>query len=782
MDFNTQQKHALLSRMGYNGPQDESSMEAFIQSSPGIAAKMGKFSRALQRGFAVGGVVDPTEPQEPTPGQQLTESLVQDPSALATQAPVQQLEATPETMLQEGIGQVSGQVKAGVAQAPEAAQATTPTPTPTSVIEAATAANKIKAETAATQAVQGQVSQQVKAAQGKLSPEAMAKAEAFDKDFLQKVKAGTLSVSEKELAKAAGLDVDAIQAQVAQANPVEAAVAAQAVVEPNELPQAAQIKESDMAQAEAIQAQGLAPDAVAVAAKLEKFSVDNETLAKAAQGDVNALDTVQGQLSKLMQDFNDGTPTWAAGAMRAANAAMAARGLGGSSVAAAAIVQAAMESAIPIAAQDAQVFQQMNLTNLSNRQQVALTNAAAQQGLALQNLNNEQQAALQNSANAFSLQSQNLTNAQSVVIANAQIKAALQGQNLNNQQQANLATAARYAEVANLNLNNRQQTSLQNNMNALNVELANLGARQQAYITNANLAASLQGQQIANEQQTAISNAARFSEAANITFTAQQQSALHNSSLMQTIGIAELNSRQAATLQNAANAASMDMTNLNNRQQSAVQNAQNFLQMDLANMSNAQQTELFRAQSNIQAMFTDQAADNAAKQFNAASENQTNQFFSELSSRASQFNSEQTNAINQFNAGQENAGELFNSQLEAQRQQFNATNSLVIAQANAQWRQNIGTMNTAAQNESNMDMARTQNALTAKALDEIWQKERDIMNFAFVAYESDEQRAVDLMLADKRDDLVKFQAGQEKKAATGYLVAKLLGSAFGIKF
>jgi hypothetical protein len=196
--------------------------------------------------------------------------------------------------------------------------------------------------------------------------------------------------------------------------------------------------------------------------------------------------------------------------------------------------------------------------------------------------------------------------------------------------------------------------------------------------------------------------------------------------------------------------------------------------MDMQNLSNAQQTELFRAQSNIQAMFTDQAAENAARQFNAASENQTNQFFADLGARVSQFNAEQSNAINQFNAGQENAAELFNSQLEAQRQQFNATNSLVIAQANAQWRQNIATVNTAAQNEANMEMARTQNALTAKALDEIWQKERDTMNYAFLGYQQDEDRALQLLLADKQADLAKWQERQAEKGALASFGLKLL--------
>ena len=44
--------------------------------------------------------------------------------------------------------------------------------------------------------------------------------------------------------------------------------------------------------------------------------------------------TVAGQMGELMQDFQGGnTPAWAAGAMRAATAQLAARGLGASSMA-----------------------------------------------------------------------------------------------------------------------------------------------------------------------------------------------------------------------------------------------------------------------------------------------------------------------------------------------------------------------------------------------------------------------------------------------------------------
>jgi hypothetical protein len=178
----------------------------------------------------------------------------------------------------------------------------------------------------------------------------------------------------------------------------------------------------------------------------------------------------------------------------------------------------------------------------------------------------------------------------------------------------------------------------------------------------------------------------------------------------------------------------------------------------------------------VQALFTDQAATNASRQFNASSTNQTNQFFADLGSRVGMFNSEQTNAINQFNAGETNVTERFNAQVEAARQQFNAQNSLVVAQANAQWRQTIATTNTAAQNESNMQMAKDMNIMTAKAMDELWQKERDVMDYAFRAWEGNEDRAAQILLADKKIDLVKWEQKQkERQAKAGFLFSLIFG-------
>jgi hypothetical protein len=199
--------------------------------------------------------------------------------------------------------------------------------------------------------------------------------------------------------------------------------------------------------------------------------------------------------------------------------------------------------------------------------------------------------------------------------------------------------------------------------------------------------------------------------------------------------------------------AQADMANLNNRQQAAVQNAQSFLQMDFRNLDIQQQADMFKNQSVIQSIFTDAAAENAASQFNATSDNQVNQFFANLKSQTQQFNAAQSNAMNQFNAKEENALEIFQEQINNQRDQFNAQNQLVIAQANAQWRQQLATINNAALNDANRQNALQANNLTQKGLDEIWQKERDLMAYAFASAESAAGRRQELLIADLKSEV-----------------------------
>ena len=396
-----------------------------------------------------------------------------------------------------------------------------------------------------------------------------------------------------------------------------------------------------------------------------------QTDAAAAQANPSAQAMVQDQLSGLMNQFVGGaTPAWAAGAIRTANATMAARGLSASSIAGQAIVQAAMESAMPIAMADAATVAKFESQNLSNRQQSAM-----------------------------------------------------------------------------------------------------LAAEQRA---------KFMGQEFDQTFQQKVMNASKISDIANQNFTAEQQVQLENSRAANTMNLQNLSNNQALVMAEAAALAQLDVSNLNNRQQSAVQNAQNFLQVDMANLSNQQQTDLFKAQQRVQSMFTDQAATNAARQFNASSQNQVDQFFASLGSQVSQFNATQSNAQQQFNAGQTNTVERFNAELNNQRDQFNAQNQLVIAQANAQWRRQIATADTAAVNRANELNANAVLDISKEAYDNLWNYYNDTMEWAWTSAENDSDRIVQMALgelsAKTSVDMQKLKTNAEESGAIGGFFSSLLTS------
>ena len=404
--------------------------------------------------------------------------------------------------------------------------------------------------------------------------------------------------------------------------------------------------------------------------------------------------TVEGQLARLSQQFSNGqVPSWAAGAVRNANAQMAARGLSASSMAGAAVLQAAMEAAVPIAVQDSQTYYKTAVQIMSNEQQARLANT-------------------------------------------------------------------------------------QNN---LNVSLANTSNRQQMALAKLQVNASLAGQELSNQQQANVLNAEKFAEAANMTFTFEQQRQFANSKMIETMNLTNLSNQQAAALQNAASMAQLDMANLNARQQVAVQNAQAFLQMDMANLSNAQQAAVINQQAQQQIMLSDQAATNAAQQFNATSQNQVNQFFANLSQDINKFNATAANASEQFNMGQLNAMQQFASTMANQREQFNATNQLAIEQSNVQWRRDVNTANTAAQNAANQINAANYLNISNTALNNIWQQFRDEADYAYSSAENSADRAFNMAMAVleadiNKDNYNKYLDNQTASSLGSFLTA--LGVAY----
>ena len=307
--------------------------------------------------------------------------------------------------------------------------------------------------------------------------------------------------------------------------------------------QAAQIGAPQTVNAPA--AMTVSPDQLVSGSTVDQAQVD-ATIAK------NQAASVKTELDTLMQDFHGGnTPSWAAGAMRNASAAMAARGLSASSMAGMAIVQAGMEAALPIAQIDA-----------SNKQEVALLNA-------------EQ-------------------------------RASFLGMEFDQEFQAKVRNAARISEIANINFTAEQQIALENARMAQTVDLANLDAR----------------------QGKVLADAATLSQ----------------------IDLSNLNNRQQANVQNAKSFLQMDLTNLSNEQQMQVLKAQETAQAILSDGAAINASRQFNASSQNQ---TDQffaGLGSQVQRFNAEQINAINRFNAGETNAVSQFNTAQTNARDQFNA------------------------------------------------------------------------------------------------------------------------------------
>jgi len=232
--------------------------------------------------------------------------------------------------------------------------------------------------------------------------------------------------------------------------------------------------------------------------------------------------------------------------------------------------------------------------------------------------------------------------------------------------------------------------------------------------------------------------------------------------------------------------------NLANNQQAAVINAQAYLQMDMANLSNQQQSNLQNLQARQQTLLTDNAARNAALQFNATSQNQVNQFYDTLSTNIQTQNAQRADAIAQFNLAEENkvtalnaknqtaladanaqrntAISQYNKTLSDARERFNVENQRIIDQSNATWRRSINTANTQAVNAANEANAANLLNLSNFGMSALWQQWRDEASWVNTASQNDLNRNHNLAIAAlERTTSLDLQNEAQKAALYGLL-------------
>lgn len=585
----------ILPALGYNGPSDQKSINAFLAASPAAAAKMGKYTMAARQ-MVEGEPINAANGMNVKKASGIVKGIV---NRAANPNPIQRFHSLPQSQKtaeahQQAIRGFSRSIGSqrgggGSSRSTPAVQAS-PVVTPVSTNDAVGFPGSGSSPVTPSPTVPGvtTVNGQVIQA-GPQMPSGSLLSKQIGQDPTASVtRAGVVAADGGPAALipqgtgqagAAAQALAAIAGQTATAEEIAAMTPAQY-----------QAYESQQALQTALQnylaAQGeVSPDSIVDPAQMDPFTAAALGLQAAQIGEPQTVDapdplevtpdqlvsgstvdqgrvdatiaknqaaSVKTELDTLMQDFQGGDPpSWAAGAMRNAAAAMAARGLSASSMAGMAIVQAGMEAALPIAQIDA-----------SNKQEMALRNA-------------EQ-------------------------------RASFLGMEFDQEFQAKVRNAARISEIANINFTAEQQIALENAKMAQTVDLANLDNRQAKIMADA--------------------------------------------AILSQLDLANLNNRQAANVQNAKSFLQMDLSNLSNEQQMQVLKAQETSQSILSDAAAINAASQFNATSQNQ---TDQffaGLGSQVQRFNAEQINAINRFNAGEVNAISQFNTAQTNARDQFNA------------------------------------------------------------------------------------------------------------------------------------
>ena len=581
----------ILPALGYTGPMDQKSINAFLASNPGAAAKMGRYTlaarqriegvkgmayggMATKKGYAEGGTTE--RPETLTAYDTSTADVITKRNTLSTaqQAAAQNPEdealkkAMEDAQIELTRSQAAeSQSRANLAELtrgdPKTAEALLD---PGAIVKTADVETVTDAEKAAGTIAAGVGDAGVATtATGTTATAADAVTGPAD------MTAATFDAT--SVSDGVKSTLDTISA--ATGKPSDEALAEAATMKPGDLA-ALGLTVEQIAEARKVVAP--APRKVEAGEMIEGSTVDMERVKKetnfeAATGAPSTDATVQGQLTSLMEQFEGNEPpAFAAGAIRAATATMAARGLGASSMAGQAIIQAAMESALPIAQMDAATFAKFEAQNLSNKQQAAMFAAEKRAEFLGLEFNQEFQTRVSNAAKISDIANINFTADQQIALENARMAQTVDLTNLNATNAKIMADAAALNNVDITNLNNRQSSAVQNAQAFLQMDMTNLANEQQTSVFKA--------QQLAN---TLLSDTAAANASKQFNATSQNQTDQFFSSLAANVALHNNEQINGMNRFNAGEANSIDQFNATAREARNQFNSTNALVIAQAN-------------------------------------------------------------------------------------------------------------------------------------------------------------------------------------------------------
>ena len=320
---------------------------------------------------------------------------------------------------------------------------------------------------------------------------------------------------------------------------------------------------------------------------------------KAAQAGVDPKATIQGQLNELYQNFETGNPpAWAAASMRNVTAILNQRGIGASSMAGQAIIQAQMEVALPIAQQDAQTIANLNIQNLSNRQQVAIIGAEQRAKFLGLEFDQAFQTKVANASRIADIANQNFSAEVQVTLENAKMAQTVDLANLNNDQAVTMAKVSQIANLETTNLNNRQQAAVENAKSFLQMDLTNFGFEQQTNMFKSekviqgmlsDQAAENTAKQINASSENQVNQFYDNLTTQIATFNVEQKNAQEKFNTQQLNAVEEFNANQINSMNkfNAQNSLAVSQSNAEWRRQIATSDTAMQNQVNMFNATSA---------------------------------------------------------------------------------------------------------------------------------------------------------------------------------------------------
>ena len=244
---------------------------------------------------------------------------------------------------------------------------------------------------------------------------------------------------------------------------------------------------------------------------------------------------VSNQLNSLLAGIEEGEiPTWARPAVASVESMLARRGMSASTVGRDALLNAIIQSAIPVAQSNAQAIQQSVSQQRNIEAQVEITNAQFRQQTALQNAKNvfsldvaqfsaDQQTALSNSKFLQTVGISEATMDQQSIIQNAVLMSQANLAEADFFQKAQIQNAQAFLQMDLTNLNNQQQSNILRAQQQQQVLLSNQSAENAARQFNA--VSQNQTQQFMASLSTQVNQFNAQQENAAKQFNVQQQNA-----------------------------------------------------------------------------------------------------------------------------------------------------------------------------------------------------------------------------------------------------------------